>query len=49
MANGGRRPTPDLIRGVAIDVTAARDGSFWVWLGAGTCAELIGGFKVGWC
>ena len=24
-------------------------GAFWMWLGSPTCAELIGGFKIGWC
>lgn len=24
-------------------------GSFWLWLGSPTCAELVRGFKIGWC
>lgn len=24
-------------------------GAFWKWLGSPTCAEIVAGFKIGWC
>ena len=30
-------------------ITAIVVGSFWLWFGSPTCAELFGGFKIGWC